>query len=92
LSPCPFWLNYRDHDGQAAGVVVVQAEALVAARMKAAVAGLDAGLDFATGNQLDEASSQQIRAEMIGRLLDDRDLLRLQRAVTPKKPRGVSKR
>jgi len=34
----PFWLNYRDPNGRAAGVVVMQAQALVAARVKAAVA------------------------------------------------------
>jgi hypothetical protein len=43
----------------------------VAARMKAALAGLDVGLDFASDHELDGASSQQIPEHMIGRLLDD---------------------
>jgi len=76
-----FWLNYRHPDGGSAGVTVAEAPALIQARMEAAVAGLDVGLDFASSNEHDEASSQQIPAEMIGRLLDDRDLLSLQRAI-----------
>jgi hypothetical protein len=79
-----FWLNY--HNAERRAVVVVEAEALVAARMKAALAGLDAGMDFASGNELDEASTAQIPESMIGRLLDDGDL-RLRRAVVPTKPR-----
>ena len=48
-----FWLNY--HNAERRAVVVVEAEALVAARMKAALAGLDAGMDFAS----DGADSQR---------------------------------
>ncbi len=83
-----FWLNYRNTERRA--VAIVEAEALVAARMKAAPTGLDVGMDFAGGNELDEASSQQIPEHMIGRLLDDGDLRRLRRAVMPKKPRSPS--
>ena len=36
-----FWLNYRHPGGRAAGVVVVESAALIQARMKAAVTGLD---------------------------------------------------
>jgi hypothetical protein len=85
-----FWLNYRNSKHRA--VVVVEAEALVAARMKAALAGLDVAMDFASGNELDEASSQQVPEHMIGRLLDDRDLRRLQRSIVPKKSRRVGER
>ncbi len=73
-----FWLNYRNTERRAV------------ARMKAAPTGLDVGMDFAGGNELDEASSQQIPEHMIGRLLDDGDLRRLRRAVMPKKPRSPS--
>jgi hypothetical protein len=84
-----FWLNYCDHNGQAAGVVVMEAEALIAARMKAAVSGLDPGFEC-TGYQLDDASARQIPAGMIGGLLDDTDLHRLQEAITPKKAAAPS--
>ena len=67
-----FWLNYRHPDGRAAGVVVMEAQALTAARMKAAGAGLDHGFDFADGHQLDEISALLIPENMIGRLLGER--------------------
>jgi hypothetical protein len=66
-----FWLNYRDPEGRPAGVVVLESSALIQARMKAAVLGLDPGLEC-EGHQLDEASATQIPNEMIGRLLDER--------------------
>ena len=80
-----FWLNYRNPDGRAAGVVVVEAQALIATRMKAAVAGLDQGFDYADGHQLDEISALLIPEDMIGRLLGENDLLRLL-AATKKPP------
>ena len=79
-----FYLNFRNTDRRS--VVIIEAEALVAARMKAALAGLDRELEFDSGLELDETSSRQIPKEMIGRLLDDRDLRRLQRSISPKKP------
>jgi hypothetical protein len=85
-------LNYRHPDGHFAVVAVVEAMALIQARMKAAVTGLDQGLEFAVGHELDEESARQIPADMIGRLLDDSDLRRLQRIVTRKKPAAPSVR
>ena len=79
-----FYLNFRNADLRA--VVIVEAQALVAARMKAALAGLDRELEFDSGLELDETSSRQMPKEMMGRLLDDRDLRRLQRSISPKKP------
>jgi hypothetical protein len=78
------YLNFRNADRRS--VVVIEAEALIAARMKAALAGLDRELEFVSGLELDETSARQIPKEMIGRLLDDRDLRRLQRSISPKKP------
>ena len=72
--------------GMSRAVVIVEAQALVAARMKAALAGLDRELEFDSGLELDETSSRQMPKEMIGWLLDDRDLRRLQRSISPKKP------
>jgi hypothetical protein len=87
-----FWLNYRHPDGRAAGVAAVEAHSLIAARMKAAVAGLDKGLNFTDGHELDAASARQIPDDMIGRLLDDGDLRRLERITTRKKPAAPSVR
>jgi hypothetical protein len=61
-----FWLNYRHPDGRFALVAVVEATALVQARMKAAVTGLDEGLDFTVGHELGEESARQIPGDMIG--------------------------
>jgi hypothetical protein len=55
------------------------------ARMVAAVSGLDDGLEFASGHELDAESAQQIQEAMIGRLLDDGDLRKLERMVLKKK-------
>jgi len=87
-----FWLNYRHPDGRFAVVAVVEATALIQARMKAAVTGLDQGLEFVVGHELDEESARQIPDDMIGRLLDDGDLRRLERIITRKKPAAPSVR
>jgi hypothetical protein len=87
-----FWLTYHKPDGRAAGVVVVESTALISARLKAALAGADKGLDFASGHQLDQASARQIPEAMIGRFLDDGDLRRLERMVLKKKPPATSVR
>jgi hypothetical protein len=62
------------------------------ARLKAALAGADRELEFASGHQLDPKSAGQIPAKMIDRLLDDGDLRKLPRAITPKKPPAPSVR
>jgi hypothetical protein len=61
---------------------VLEATALIIARMQATVFGLDEGLYFANGHQLDPQRGRQIPAGLIGRLLNDVDLRRLQRAIT----------
>jgi hypothetical protein len=84
-----FWLNYHYRDGQFAGAVVIEATALIIARMQAAVFGLDFGVDFAGGHEIDHASAQQIPESMIGRWLDHADLRRLRLLLT-KKPQAPS--
>ena len=80
-----FWLNYRYPDGQFAGAVVIEASALIIARMQAAVFGLDEGLSFAGGRAIDDARVDQIPESMVDRLLDHRDLRRLHRLFLTKK-------
>jgi hypothetical protein len=58
--------------------------------MAAAVYGLNDGLVFASGHELDDASAHRIPENMIGRLLDDLDVRRLQQALMPKKPPAPS--
>jgi hypothetical protein len=85
-------LTYRHSDGRAAGVVVVDSPDLLQARFKAAVYGFDRGLDFASGQPLDQESASQIPANIMGRLLDDDDLRKLQAILVKKKPPAPSVR
>jgi hypothetical protein len=80
-----FWLNYRYPEGQFAGAVVIEATALIIARMQASVFGLDEGLHFAGGRAIDDASADQIPESMVDRLLDHSDLRRLHRLFLTKK-------
>jgi hypothetical protein len=89
---CRFFLNYRHPNGRFAGAAVIEASTLVSARMTAAVYGLNDRLEFESGHELDDASAHEIPENMIGRLLDDRDLRRLERVLTPKKPPAPSVR
>ncbi len=81
-----FWLRYRHPDSRFAGVVVLESDTLIRARMKAAASGAVQGLDFVGAHQLDKGSARRIPADMIGRLVHDGDLRRLQQAITHKKP------
>jgi hypothetical protein len=83
-------LEYRHPDGRFAGSAVIEASALISARMTAAVYGLNDRLTFASGHEIDAESARQVPESMIGRLLDDRDLRRLQQALMPKKPLAPS--
>ncbi len=87
-----FWLNYRHSNGRAAGVVVIESAGLLHARLKAALAGADHELEFASGHQLDQESAEQIPANMMGRMLDDGDLGTLHRALVKKGPPAPSVR
>ena len=84
-----FWLNYCHSDGRFdrfAGAVVVESYTHLHASVKAEVSGADRGLNFAGSHELDAKSARQVPADMIGRLLDDGDLRKLQQAIAPKKP------
>jgi hypothetical protein len=87
-----FWLDYCHPDGRFAGAAVIEASTLVSARMTAAVYGLNDQLKFASGHELDEATAHEIPENMIGRLLDDRDLRRLQHFLMPRKSPAPSVR
>jgi hypothetical protein len=73
--------KYRYPNGRVAGVVVIESGDLLHARLKGALAVADRELEFASGHQLDPVSTEQIPANMIGRLLTRGDLRRLQRAL-----------
>ena len=81
-----FWSNYRYPDGKFAGAMVIEATALISARMQAAVFGLDEGLHFAGGREVNAEIGRQVPESMIGRLLDFRDLRRLHHLLFTEKP------
>jgi hypothetical protein len=85
-----FRLTYRDPNGRAVGVVVIESAGLLHARLKAALAGADRDLEFVSGHQLDAESARQVPANMVGRLLDDGDLRKLHRMVIREKPPAPS--
>ena len=64
-----WWLTYR-RDGKLSGVVIIEAHALIDARMQASLKGLEDGVAFAEGHQLDDAASKaMVPAKAIGRML-----------------------
>ncbi len=86
-----FWLKYRHPRGRFAGAVVIESSSLVSARMAAAVYGLNDRLEFESGQELDQESALKVPTEILGRLLDDRELRRLSRMLLgPKKPPAPS--
>lgn len=70
----------------------MEAPFILQARVKAALANLDIGLEFASGHELDGVSIHQIPENMLGRLLDDGNLRKLQRMLITKKPPAPSVR
>ena len=63
-----WWLTYRG-GGELAGVAIIEAASLIHARMRAALDGLDAGLEFTEGHKLNDELSAKVATKEIGRLL-----------------------
>ena len=64
-----WWLTYR-RDGKLSGVVIIEAPALIDARMQASLKGLEDGVAFAEGHRLDDAASKAlVPAKGLGRML-----------------------
>jgi hypothetical protein len=83
-------MKYRHPDGRFAGAVVIKSSALISARMAATVFGLDDGLEFVSGCEIDATRAERIPASMIDRLLNEDDLRRL--LFTRKPPPSASHR
>jgi hypothetical protein len=64
-----WWLTYR-RDGELSGVVIVEGQALIDARMQASLRGLEEGVAFVEGHRLDDAASKaMVPTKAIGRML-----------------------
>lgn len=87
-----FWLSYRHTNGSFAGVVMIESNALVNARMRAALSGVDEGLLFVSGHVLDSDNTAQVPSNLMGRLLGRADLRKLERILLDKKlsPRSTT--
>jgi hypothetical protein len=85
-----FWLTYHHPDGP--GVVVIESNCLLHARLKASLARADRELEFASGRQLDPESARQVPADMLGRRLNRGDLQKLHQILLKKKPPAGSLR
>jgi len=83
-------MKYRHPDGRFAGAVMIKSSALISARMAATVFGLDDGLEFVSGCEIEATSAERIPASMIDRQLSEDDLRRL--LLTKKPPPSASHR
>jgi hypothetical protein len=63
-----FWLTYRFRN-RLSGVIIVDSSSLIAARMGAAIDGLDVGAEFCEGRKLDRALRPDQAVELIRRNL-----------------------
>lgn len=69
VAPCLWWLCYGAKTGRVDRVVIVGAWTLIGARMRAGIAGLDAGAVFVEGHYLDALIASRVPADVIGRRL-----------------------
>ena len=74
-----YWLTYQ-RNARLAGVAIVPARSLMAARKRAAMDGLGIGMMFERGHSLDPQTAARIPQDRIGRMLSRKeaaDLLEL---------------
>jgi len=67
-----YWLTYK-RNGRLAGVAIVSADSLMAARTRAAVDGIRHGTMFAEGHVLDAGTAAGVPHNLVGRMLSRRE-------------------
>jgi hypothetical protein len=79
LVSCPmglYWLTYK-RNGRLAGVAILSADSLMAARMHASAHGISKGAMFEQGHMLDAQIAMQLPRNLVGRMLERREAVEL---------------
>ena len=90
-----FWLTYRDLAGRLTGVVILDSPSLLVAGLQVMSEGLDRGMTFREGHELDGDAAPLIAPDLMGRMLSREEtaqLIRRLEQVIPKKPAAASVR
>jgi hypothetical protein len=78
-----WWLTYR-RVGEPFGMVIVEGQALIDARMQASLRGLEVGVAFAEGHSLDDAVSKaRVPTDALGRMLTLNEAKQVLKRPTP---------
>ena len=90
-----FWLTYRDLAGRLTGVVILESPSLLLAGLQVMSEGLDQGMSFREGHELDGDAASLIAPDLMGRMLSREEtaqLIRRLEHVIPKRPAAASVR
>jgi hypothetical protein len=64
-----FWLTYCDPARRLLGVVILDSQSLLEARLQALIGGTDRNVQLCEGHELDDKSAVLVPADAIGRML-----------------------
>jgi hypothetical protein len=71
-----YWLTYK-RNGRLAGVAILSADSLTAARMRASTHGIGKGAVFEEGHMLDAQVATLLSRDLVGRMLERREAVEL---------------
>jgi hypothetical protein len=71
-----YWLTYKRND-RLAGVAILSADSLMAARMRASADGIGKDAMFEQGHMLEAQIAKQLPQNLVGRMLEPREAVEL---------------